>query len=142
MYKTPSKFNPRCDSPYGKDVSNKLKTLIISAFDNKENKDLNDVCQQIANGMDTALGFVSHDNTFMCAIVNKHSYDKNGDEIILEMMKLKTGGFYLEWLLNDDCYLVVKNMYQQPYVERSMDIPDEMLKKMESIDPGEKEEII
>ena len=68
----------------------------------------------------------------MCAIVMKEEYDSIGEDRIHEKMKILTSGFYLEWLLNDDCYMVVKNMYQQPYVERNVYIPD----------AGEKEEVI
>ena len=77
MWMTPSRHNKRSHKPYGKDVKKKLYDLIEKAFKNEETPEnnLNKVCEEIATGMLDALGFVAHDNTFMCAIVNKNSYE-------------------------------------------------------------------
>ena len=73
---TPSKMNKkRCDAPYGKEVSTKINKLITGAFDNEENADMKWVCQEIADKIGDALGFVSHDNHFMVAIVEIAKYD-------------------------------------------------------------------
>ena len=71
--------------PYGRDVDLNLRKLIIESFDDTNNKDLNAVCTTIAEGALKALGFVPHDNTFMCAIVDIKTYDAVGEEIIAKM---------------------------------------------------------
>ena len=76
-YTPPKPYKPgrQQHRPYGEDVDKNLKKLITEAFDNMANEDLNKVCQCIADGALDALGFVAHDNTFFCLVVDSKKYD-------------------------------------------------------------------
>ena len=110
-----------------------MKKLITEAFDKEANDNLNKVCEEIATGTLDALGFVKHNNTFMCAIVDKKNYDACGEDRIDRNM-ICASGWYLEWAMNDDCYLILKSSYQM--TEKLQNETEEIKNNLKNPDYG------
>ena len=114
VHYTPSWHNERsrkAPHSYGKDIHKVWKELITGAFDNPENDSANKVCQQIAEGVKDAMNATENGRTFMVAIMNMETLDYLEDKSVMKKLLLGTGGYYMEYQLNEYSYLIIKSTY-------------------------------
>ena len=102
----------RSQIPYRKDTDARLKDALIAAWKREENERYSQICQELAEQVQSILNKSLQNETHIVCIMEKSVWARDEDDEERQYVMTKGGGWYLEWVMNDEFLLVIKSTSQ------------------------------